>query len=267
MVEQLDYLEGLQVKLKGKVVVVTGAARGIGAAIATELAIEGASVVSVDVLGEPLEGMARDLQRKGFAAIAVCADVSTPEGNRDAVAAATREFGGLDCLVANAAIQRFGKAADTPVEVWDEVQSVNLKGVYLGCQSAIPHIIQRGGGSLIFTSSVLGIVGDGDLAAYGAAKGGLRALCRSIAVAYGPSGIRCNSICPGDVRTEIFEDYIARASDPDGELKRLTGFYPLGRIALPRDVARAAVFLASDDSSYVTGTDLLIDGGLLAKVY
>jgi len=110
-------------------------------------------------------------------------------------------------------------------------------------------------------------VGDGDLAAYGAAKGGLRALCRSTAVAYGPQQIRCNTICPGDVRTEIFEDYIKRAADPQAELKRLEGFYPLGRIASPEDVGKAAVFLACDDSAYITGTDLLIDGGLLAKVY
>jgi NAD(P)-dependent dehydrogenase (short-subunit alcohol dehydrogenase family) len=128
-------------------------------------------------------------------------------------------------------------------------------------------MIRRGGGSLIFVASVLGIVGDGDLAAYGAAKGGLRAMCRSAAVAYGPQRIRCNTICPGDVRTEIFEDYIGRASDPAGELRRLLDLYPMRRIASPEDVARTAIFLASDDSEYITGTDLIVDGGLLAKVY
>ncbi len=146
------------------------------------------------------------------------------------------------------------------------MHTVNLKGVYLGCKAAIPHLV-HGGGSLIFIASVLGIVGDGDLAAYGAAKGGLRAMCRSIAVAYGPQQIRCNTICPGDVRTEIFDEYIERAADPQAELTRLLGFYPLGRIASPRDVARTAVFLASDDSAYITGTDLVLDGGLLGKVY
>jgi NAD(P)-dependent dehydrogenase (short-subunit alcohol dehydrogenase family) len=255
------------VRLAGKVAVVTGAARGLGAAIATALAREGASVVAVDVLEEPLQATVAILCAQGLAATAVAADVSTSSGNRTAVDRAVQEYGGLDCFVANAAIQRFGKLADTPESTWDEVQAVNLKGVYLGCQAAIPELIRRGGGSLIFTCSVLGIVGDGDLAAYGAAKGGLRALCRSVAVAYGPNQIRCNTICPGDVRTEIFEDYIRRAPDPEIELKRLCGFYPLGRIAAPEDVAKTAVFLASDDSAYITGTDLVIDGGLLAKVY
>jgi len=252
-------------KLAGKVAIVTGAARGVGAAITAAFAREGAAVVAVDVLREPLEATLASLRSKNIRAIT--ADISTPVGNATAIECAVQEFGGLDCFVANAAIQRFGKLADTPSEVWDEVQRVNLKGVYLGCQAAIPQLIRRGGGSLIFTASVLGIVGDGDLAAYGAAKGGLRALCRSTAVAYGPQQIRCNTICPGDVRTEIFEDYIKRAADPQAELKRLEGFYPLGRIASPEDVGKAAVFLACDDSTYITGTDLLIDGGLLAKVY
>jgi NAD(P)-dependent dehydrogenase (short-subunit alcohol dehydrogenase family) len=254
-------------RLKGKVAVVTGAARGVGAAIVGALAREGAAVVAVDVRAEGLEEAVRSLRAKGGAVTAIAADISTKGGNSSAVSCAVREYGGLDCLVANAAIQRFGKLADTPEGVWDEVQAVNLKGVYLGCQAAIPEMIRRGGGSLILTASVLGIVGDADLAAYGAAKGGLRALCRSAAVAYGPHQIRCNTICPGDIRTEIFDEYIGRAADPAAELQRLCALYPLGRIASPEDVANAAVFLASDESTFITGTDLLIDGGLLAKVY
>ena len=228
---------------------------------------EGAAIVAIDVLGEPLEATVAQVRANGHIAIALTADVSTPEGNRAAVEMAVSKYGGLDCFVANAAIQRFGKLADTPIAAWDEVQSVNLKGVYLGCQAAIPEMIHRGGGSLIFTASVLGIVGDPDLAAYGAAKGGLRALCRSTAVAYGPHKIRCNTICPGDIRTEIFDEYIARAPDPVAELHRLLAIYPMGRLASPDDVANVAVFLASDESSYITGTDILVDGGLLAKVY
>jgi len=254
-------------RLSGKVAIVTGAARGVGAALAAGLAAEGAAVVAVDVLREPLEATVENIRLKGHTATSFAADISKPEGNRAAVELAVREYGGLDCLVANAAIQRFAKLADTTSAMWDEVHAVNLKGVYLGCQAAIPEMIRRGGGSLIFTASVLGIVGDGDLAAYGAAKGGLRAMCRSAAVAYGPYQIRCNTICPGDVRTEIFQEYIDRAPDPAAELRRLEVLYPLGRIALPEDIARAAVFLASNDSAYITGTDIVIDGGLLAKVY
>jgi NAD(P)-dependent dehydrogenase (short-subunit alcohol dehydrogenase family) len=255
------------VRVAGKVAIVTGAARGVGAAIAATLAEEGASVVAVDVLLSPLKATVERIQSGGHVAAACHADISSPDGNHTAVEMALHKYGGLDCLIANAAIQRFGKLADTPPALWDEVQSVNLRGAYLGCQAAIPALIRRGGGSLILTASILGIVGDGDLAAYGAAKGGLRALCRSAAVAYGPNAIRCNTICPGDVKTEIFEEYIARTPDPAAELRRLEALYPLGRIASAQDVARAAVFLASDDSSYITGTDLIIDGGLLAKVY
>jgi len=258
---------GVVMRLAGKVGVVTGAARGVGAAILTALVREGAAVIAVDVLRDPLEATVAIAQAKGHIATALTADISTPEGNSAAVDLAIRKYGGLDCFVANAAIQRFGKLADTPTATWDEVQTVNLKGVYLGCQKAIPEITRRGGGSLIFTASVLGIVGDADLAAYGAAKGGLRALCRSAAVAYGPKKIRCNTICPGDIRTELFDEYIARSPDPTAELDRLLGIYPMGRLALPEDVANVAVFLASDESSYITGTDIVVDGGLLAKVY
>jgi NAD(P)-dependent dehydrogenase (short-subunit alcohol dehydrogenase family) len=254
-------------KLSGKVAVITGAARGVGAAIAVKFANEGASVVAVDILAEPLDALVTGLRSHGLAATAITADISSQEANSMAIRRAVQEFGGLDCLVANAAVQRFGKLADTAPAMWDEVQNVNLKGAYLGCQAAIPDLVRRGGGSLILTASVLGIVGDGDLAAYGAAKGALRAMCRSAAVAYGPQRIRCNTICPGDVRTEIFDDYINRASDPQAELRRVLGFYPLGRLASPEDIANAALFLASDDSAYITGTDLIVDGGLLAKVY
>ena len=254
-------------RLAGKVAIVTGAARGVGAAIAIAFAREGASVVAVDVLEDRLAGTVDQIRSEGGKSIALVRDVSEPEGNRAAVEIATREWGGLDCFVANAAIQRFGTLVNTPLAVWNEVQCVNLTGVYLGVQAAIPAIGARGGGSLILTASVLGIVGDADLAAYGVAKGGIRAMCRSVAVAYGPNQIRCNTICPGDVRTELFEEYVRRTAEPDVEIRRLNRVYPLGRVAEPEDVARAAIFLASDDSAYITGTDVIVDGGLLAKVY
>lgn len=254
-------------RLAGKVAIVTGAARGVGAAITQAFAREGAAVVAVDVSRESLEETSAKVRERGGEVTALSVDISTRENNELAVAQATARYGGLDCFIANAAIQRFGKLGDTRSEVWDEVQGVNLKGPFLGCQAAIAELIRRGGGSLILIASVLGIVGDENMAAYGAAKGGLRALCRSAAVAYGPHRIRCNTICPGDVRTALFEEYIQRAADPEAELGRLLAVYPLRRLAAPSDVANAAVFLASDDASYITGTDLVVDGGLLAKVY
>ena len=254
-------------RLAGKVAVVTGAARGIGAAIANAFSREGASVVAVDIQEQDLKATVAKAHADGRSITPMTSDISTPEGNQRAVDYAVATYGGLDCFVANAAMQLFGKLVDTTIDTWDRIQAVNLRGAYLGAQVAIPHLCQRGGGSLVFTASVLGIVGDGDLAAYCAAKGGLRALCRSAAVAYGPQRIRCNTICPGDVRTDLFEDYIHRSADPKGELARLLAFYPLGRVASTEDIAKAAVFLASDESEYITGTDLIVDGGLLAKVY
>jgi len=254
-------------RLAGKIAVVTGAARGAGAAMAAALLREGAAVIAVDLLAEPLESTVGQLLTAGYPVTPLIADVATVEGNQAAVDIARRKHGALDCFIANAAIQRFGKLADTAPEAWDAVHTVNLKGAYLGCRAAIPAMIRRGGGSLILISSVLGIVGDGEMAAYGATKGGLRALCRSTAVAYGPQQIRCNAICPGDMRTELFDEYIRRAPDPESEFRRLSGLYPLGRVASPQDVANVAVFLASDESSYITGCDLIVDGGLLAKVY
>lgn len=245
----------------------TGAARGVGAAIVRTLCREGCAVVAVDVLEAELAATAQDELSRGHRVRAFPVDVSTEAGNNAAVELAGAEFGGLDIFVANAAIQRLATLTDTTERIWDEIHQVNLKGAYLGARAAIPALKRRGGGSIILTASVLGIVGDPLLAAYGAAKGGLRALARSVAVAYGPDAIRCNTICPGDIKTRLFEEYIERSSNPQAELSRILAEYPLGRIALPDDVASAALFLASDESKCITGTDLVVDAGLLAKCY
>jgi NAD(P)-dependent dehydrogenase (short-subunit alcohol dehydrogenase family) len=254
-------------RLHQKVAIVTGAARGVGEAVVRRMAEEGAHVVAVDVLKDALEESTDALQSKGFDVTAVVADISTVSGNRQMIEVAKRHYKGIDIFHANAAVIRMASLADTTEELWDHTHAVNLKGIYMGCQLAIPEIVLRGGGSIIFTASVLGLVGDPELPAYGAAKGGLRALCRSIAVAYGSRNIRCNTICPGDVRTHMFEDYLLGASDQTMALQKIADLYPLRRIANPEDVANVAVFLASDEASYITGTDIVVDGGLLAKCY
>jgi NAD(P)-dependent dehydrogenase (short-subunit alcohol dehydrogenase family) len=254
-------------RLRGKVAIVTGAARGVGAAMVNVLAREGAAVVAVDVLEPELTATVKSAVSRGCTVQAMCANVATAGGNARAVEFAVEKFGGLDIFIANAAIQRFAMLADTTESAWDEMHAVNLRGVYLGVRAAIPHLKQRGGGSIILTASVLGIVGDAELAAYGAAKGGLRAMARSIAVAYGPNAIRCNTICPADIKTTLFDEYIERSVDPESALQKILSEYPLGRILTPEDVANAALFLASDESSCITGTDLIVDAGLLAKCY
>lgn len=144
---------------------------------------------------------------------------------------------------------------------------MNLRGVFLGAKQAIPELRRRGGGAIVITASLLGIVGDPDLAAYGAMKGGLRSLCKSMAVAYGPDQIRVNTICPGDVETPLLKDFFDYQANPEEARKEITDRYPLRRFADPRDVANVAVFLASPVGSYVTGTDIVVDGGLLARIY
>jgi NAD(P)-dependent dehydrogenase (short-subunit alcohol dehydrogenase family) len=249
------------------VAVVTGAARGVGAAIVQAFAREGAAVVAVDLRAIELGAVVDSASAEGCRVRAAVEDVSTELGNARAVEIALAGFGGVDVFVANAAIQRLASLADTSERIWDEVLAVNLKGAYLGARAAIPAMQKRGGGSILFISSVLGIVGDAMLPAYGASKGGLRALARSIAVAHGPDLIRCNTIVPGDIKTRLFEEYIAQSPDPDGALDKILSEYPLGRITTPEDIAQAALFLASRESACITGTDLIIDAGLLAKCY
>lgn len=254
-------------RLNSKVAVVTGAARGVGAAVVWRMAREGARVIAVDVLRSELESVVAAIRSAGFEATAQVADVSTIDGNRLAIERALAAYGGLDVLHCNAAVIDSKDILETTEADWDRIHGVNLKGAYFGCQAAIPALVQRGGGSVILTASVLGIVGDPDLSAYGATKGGLRALCRSLAVAYGPKNIRFNTVCPGDIQTPMLDGFIAAQPDPAAARRKVIAAYPLGRVAEPEDIASSVVFLASEESRYITGTDLIVDGGLLAKCY
>jgi len=246
---------------------VTGAARGAGEAIAWGAASEGARITAVDQDEAGLKILAERASGTGLVLQPVVADVSTPEGNARAVAIAEAAFGPLDTFVANAAIIRFGDTLSTSEEIWDAIQNVNLRGVHLGVKAALPSLRRAGGGSIVLIASVLGLVGDPLLPAYGAAKGGLRAMCRSIAVAYGADKIRCNTVCPGDIETPMMQEQLSLAPDPESARAQMLAHYPLKRFASPVDVANAVIFLASDRASYVTGTDLIVDGGLLASCY
>ena len=254
-------------KLRGQSILVTGAARGVGEAIALAAGREGAHVTAVDVNEEGLDALLAKAKTSGLALQTLGADISTADGNAQAVSAAETRFGPLSTFIANAAIIRFADTLNTTEENWDTIHRVNLKGVYLGIQATLPSLRRSGGGSLILVASVLGVVGDPLLSAYGATKGGLRALCRSIAVAHGAENVRCNTICPGDVETDMMRAQFALEADPVAARERILSHYPMKRFATPQDVANAAVFLASDQANYITGTDLFVDGGLLAKCY
>jgi len=252
-------------RLQVKVAIVTGAGRGIGEATALRLTEEGAAVTCVDL--EHADRTAVAIAMAGGRSLALVADVSTEAGNRRLIDETVSAFGGLDVFHANAAVQFLGLLEETPEEEWDRMHATNLRGVYLGIKQALPALRARGGGSIVITASVLGLVGDPDLAAYGAQKGGLLALCRGIATAHGPENIRCNTICPGDVETEMNIEFFDHQPDPEAARKAITDRYPLRRFASPRDVANVVVFLASDEASYLSGIDIPVDGGLLARVY
>ena len=254
-------------RLAAKVAIVTGAGRGIGEATARRFAEEGAAVACVDIDAAAAASTADAIEQAGGRALPVAADVSTLGGNRATVEETVATFGGLDILHANAAIQFMGHLEATPELEWDRLHATNLRGVYLGIQQALPHLRERGGGAVIITASLLGIVGDPDLPAYGAMKGGLRALCRSLAAAHGPENIRVNTICPGDVETPLLAQFFAYQPDPIAARREVTERYPLRRFATPADIANVALFLASDEASYLTGIDVVVDGGLLARIY
>lgn len=254
-------------RLRGKVALVTGAAQGVGEEVVRVFAKQGAQVVCVDRNEERLRAVVDSIQKAGDSAAAIVQDISIKESNEEIVARTVSEFGGLDILHLNAAAQYVGPLDGMSKTDLRAMLATNIEGPTWAVAAAVPHLKARGGGSVIFTSSVIGIAGDPELAGYAATKGGLRALCRSLACALGPANIRVNTICPSDVETPLLEHYFAALEDPSGARAAFLTRYPLGRFATPRDVANVAVFLASDEASYLTGIDIVVDGGILASVY
>lgn len=254
-------------KLTEKVAIVTGAGSGIGRTIAQLFAREGARVTVVDRDQYAGNDTIESIRATGGDALSFHGDVAKSGDVRTAVAATVKAFGRLDVLVNNAAVQVLAKLVETSEEGWDLVHNVNLKGVFLGCKFAIPAMVRTGGGSIVNIGSVLGLVGDPDLAAYCAAKGGVISLTKVAAVTYGPQGVRVNCICPGDVDTPLAQSYFAKDLDPDRLRNEVYSKYALRRIATTDEVANAALFLASDASSFITGSTLMVDGGLTSKCY
>ena len=250
-------------RLKDKVALITGAGSGIGREAALLFAKEGASVVAVDMNDEAGKETVAAVEKSGGRATFAHADVSRSGEVEAMVATAKKTYGRLNVLFNNAGIfpANDGSVLETDEKTWDLVLSVNLKGVFLGCKYGIPAMLESGGGSIINTASFVALMGSATpQIAYTASKGGVLALTREIAVEFARTGIRVNAICPGPVDTPLLQELF---SDPARKARRLVHI-PMGRLAQAKEVAQAALFLASDDSSYVNGTAFTVDGAITA---
>ena len=249
-------------RVAGKTVIVTGAASGIGQAAAERLAEEGAAVTVSDV--DPAgEQVAAAIVAAGGKAIFVKADVSRERDAERLVARTVARFGGLDGLVNNAGIRASGRVHETSLADWEKIMSIDLRGVYLCSRFAIPALLKQGGGSIVNLSSVSGVAGDYGMAAYNAAKGGVTNLTRNMALDYIRDGIRVNAVCPGSIRTPLLESAYQEIGYKEAT-RKFNAAYPPGHIGEPRDVAHLILFLVSDESRFISGANILIDGGITA---
>ncbi len=251
-------------RLEGKVALITGAASGIGRATALRFVAEGARVVVTDRTREAGEAVAASL---GDAAFFQGLDVTEESEWIAAMEATVSRFGRLDILVNNAGVGVMKDIESTSLEEWRFVHAVNAEGVFLGCREAIKQMKLGGGGSIVNVSSIAGIVGEGTLAAYCSSKGAVRLLTKSIAMhcAQRGYGIRCNSVHPSFIATPMVDAMVEGAKDRDKALAKLTRTAPLGRLGEPDDVAYMILYLASDESKFVTGAEMVVDGGTTAR--
>jgi NAD(P)-dependent dehydrogenase (short-subunit alcohol dehydrogenase family) len=254
-------------RLQGKVALITGAASGIGRATALLFAQEGARVMCADLNGEGAQATAQAIAQGGGEAAWTQADVARDADAQRMVQETVQRFGRLDVLFNNAGVEMVGPVTTVPEERWDWLMSINLKGVYLGCKYAIPEMLKVGGGAIINTASGAGLMGIAGLSTYCASKGGVVLLTRSLAVEWAAQGIRVNCVCPGVIRTPMVErglNLLGGSQDPEEAWRRLGQVHPMGRVGQPEEVARAVLFLASDDASFITGVALPVDGGWAA---
>jgi NAD(P)-dependent dehydrogenase (short-subunit alcohol dehydrogenase family) len=250
-------------RLDGKVAVITGAASGMGMVAAKLFAREGAKVVVADVTDEAGEAAAAEIRDAGGEALFVHADVSDEQQVAGLMETAMARYGSLTVLYNNAGIFPADDASviDTPGSTWDLVMAINLKGVYHGCRFGVPAMLASGGGSIINVASFVALMGAATpQIAYTASKGGVLAMTREIAVEFARRGIRANALCPGPIETPLLRELM---SDPARRQRRLVHI-PMGRLGQAEEIANAALFLASDESSFVTGTQFVVDGGITA---
>ena len=248
-------------KLKDKVAIVTGSSKGIGEGIARVLAQEGAKVVVTCRTEAAGEKMARELGQDEGRALYIKVDVTQSDQIQAMIRKTVDTFGRLDCMVNNAGYHLSKNAEQTSEEEWEFIQNTNLRSTFLGSKYAIPHLRETAG-SIINISSMVGVVGQPNAAAYSATKGGQIAMTKNMAIDFAPDGIRANVICPGWIQTPLVEDWFGQQADPPAARKYIYGQHPLGRIGTIEECGHLAAFLASDEAKFITGARFDIDGGV-----
>ncbi len=251
-------------RFEGRVAVVTGGSTGIGQACVEEFAAEGAAVVIADVNAEAGRACQAAIEAAGGQALFHHTDVAREDSARAMVEAAAARFGGIDCLVNCAAIQSYGSVVTTDAATWDSTIDVNLKGIYLASKYVIPVMARRGGGVVTSIASVQGLASQPGVAAYAATKGAVIAMTRTMALDHAADGVRVNAVSPGSIDTPMLRAS-AQLFNPDAVEATVASWgalHPLGRVGQPREVARVVLFLSSDDASFMTGANVIVDGGL-----
>jgi NAD(P)-dependent dehydrogenase (short-subunit alcohol dehydrogenase family) len=253
-------------RLQGKVILVTGAGSGMGRVASQRFAAEGAKVIANDAVEGALEETVAAVREAGGEILGVPGDVSVAADVERAIAEGVRAFGSLNVLYNNAGIMPAADTSveETSVETWERVLDVNLKGIFLCCKYGVPELLKAGGGSIINIGSFVAILGcTVPQDAYTASKGGVIALTRSLSVEYGRRGIRANALCPGPIETPMLRRLWTSEEERNKRLNRI----PLGRFGTPEDIVNAGVFLASDESSWITGTTFMVDGGITVNYF
>ncbi len=248
-------------RLRDKVVIITGGVGGIGSATVRRFAVEGAKLVIVDLLQKEGEALASELKDGGYAATFISLDVTDEQQWIRAVDATIERYGRLDILVNTAGIFRMETVGETDLELWNRIQEVNATGVFLGIKHGAAAMRRSGGGSIVNISSGAGIVGSTTGAAYHASKGAVRLLTKAAAIQYAAEGIRVNSVHPGVTNTPMIRELMADETAGAGFLAGT----PMGRLGTPEEIANAILFLASDEASFITGAELVVDGGFTAQ--